>query len=183
MAPQSSVYWACSFFNILVHLSKSWRFPGEGNSCPLQYSCMENSMDRGAWWAKVHEVAKSQTWLSNNTFHLNSTSLGFILPLISIFANLYSAPFLTASWWTSLVVQMVKCLPTIQETWVQSLGWEDLLEKEMASHSSILAWKNPWTVEPGRLQSVGSQRVRHGWATSLSQIGHYRVLRRVLCAI
>ena len=56
---------------------------------------------------------------------------------------------------------MVKRLPTIQETWVGSLGWEDLLEKEMATHSSILAWKIPWTEEPGRLQSMGLQRVRH----------------------
>ena len=56
---------------------------------------------------------------------------------------------------------MVKCLHTMQETWVQSLGWEDLLEKEMATHSSILAWKIPWMEEPGRLQSMGSQRVRH----------------------
>ena len=56
----------------------------------------------------------------------------------------------------------------MQETRVQSLGSEDLLEKEMATHSSILAWKIPWTVEPGRLQSMGSQRVRHDWATSLS---------------
>ena len=63
--------------------------------------------------------------------------------------------------WTSLVAQTVKCLPTMQETRVQSLGREDLLEKEMATHSSILAWKIPWTVEPGRLQSMGSQRVRH----------------------
>ena len=54
------------------------------------------------------------------------------------------------------------------ETQVQSLGWEDLLEKEMATHSSIHAWKIPWTEEPGRLQSMGSQRVRHDWATSLS---------------
>ena len=51
---------------------------------------------------------------------------------------------------------MVKCLPTMQETQVQSLGWEDLLEKEMATHSSILAWKIPWTEEPGRLQSMGT---------------------------
>ena len=63
--------------------------------------------------------------------------------------------------WTSLVAQTVKCLPTMWETWVQSLGWEDLLEKEMAIHSSILAWKIPWTEEPGRLQSMGSQRVEH----------------------
>ena len=61
----------------------------------------------------------------------------------------------------SPVAQMVKHLPTMRKTRVQSLGWEDLLEKEMAAHSSILAWKIPWTEEPGRLQSMGSQRVRH----------------------
>ena len=55
----------------------------------------------------------------------------------------------------------------MRETRVQSLGWEDPLEKEMATHSSTLAWKIPWTEEPGRLQSMGSQRVRHDWATSL----------------
>ena len=63
--------------------------------------------------------------------------------------------------WASLVVQTVKSLPTVQETWVQSLGHEDPLEKEMATHSSILAWKVPCTKEPGRLQSMGSQRVGH----------------------
>ena len=54
---------------------------------------------------------------------------------------------------------MIKHLPTMQETQVQSLGWEDFLEKKMATHSSILAWKIPWTEKPGRLQSKGSQRV------------------------
>ena len=63
--------------------------------------------------------------------------------------------------WASLVAQWVKRLPTMRETWVQSLGWEDSLEKEMATHSSTLAWKSPWTEKPGRLQSMGSQRVRH----------------------
>ena len=58
-----------------------------------------------------------------------------------------------------MVDQMVKRLSMMRETRVQSLGWEDLLEKEMAAHSSILAWKIPWTEEPGRLQSMGSQRV------------------------
>ena len=61
----------------------------------------------------------------------------------------------------SLVAQLVKTLPVMQETWVQSLGWEDPLEKEMAAHSSILAWRIPWTEEPGGLQSMGSQRVGH----------------------
>ena len=62
---------------------------------------------------------------------------------------------------SSLVAQMVKRLPAMQETRVRSLGWEDPLEKEMATHSSTLAWKIPWTEEPGRLQSMGLQRVRH----------------------
>ena len=61
----------------------------------------------------------------------------------------------------SLVAQSVKNLPAIQEIRVRSLGWEDPLEKEMATHSSILAWKISWTEEPGRLQSMGSQRIRH----------------------
>ena len=61
----------------------------------------------------------------------------------------------------SLVAQRIKCLPAMQETWVQSLGREDPLEKEMATHSSTLAWKIPWTEKPRRLQSMGSQRVEH----------------------
>ena len=59
------------------------------------------------------------------------------------------------------VAQMVKHLPAMQETWVQSLSWEDPLEKGMATHSSIPAWKIPWTEEPGGLQSMGSQRIGH----------------------
>ena len=62
---------------------------------------------------------------------------------------------------SSLVAQRVKYLPTMQETWVRSLGWEDPLEKEMATHSSILAWRIPWTEEPGGPQSTGSQGVGH----------------------
>ena len=63
--------------------------------------------------------------------------------------------------WASLVAQTVKNLPAMKETRVQSLGGEDTLEKEMATHSSILAWRIPWTKKPGRLQSVGSQTVRY----------------------
>ena len=82
---------------------------GEGNGTPLQYSCLENPMDKGAWWAAVHGVAKSQTRLSDFpfTFHFHA------------------------------------------------------LAKEMATHSSILAWRIPRKEEPGRLQSMGLQRVRH----------------------
>ena len=68
--------------------------------------------------------------------------------------------------WASLVAQLVKNLPAMQEIWVQSLGWEDPLEKERTTHSSILAWRTPWTEEPGGLQSMRSQRVRHDSTTT-----------------
>ena len=82
---------------------------GEGNGTPLQYSCLENPMDRGAWWAAVHGVAKSQTGLSNFTFTFHFHAL----------------------------------------------------EKEMANHSSVLAWRIPGTGEPRGLLSMGSHRVGH----------------------
>ena len=84
----------------------------EGNGTPLQYSCLENPMDGGTWWAEVHEVAKSQTWLSdfNFTFHFR------------------------------------------------------VLEKEMATHPRVLAWRIPGTEEPGGLPSMGSHRVGHNWS-------------------
>ena len=85
---------------------------GEGNGTPLQYSCLENPMDGGAWWAAVHGVAKSQTWLSDFTFTFHFHAL----------------------------------------------------EKEMATHSSILAWRIPGTGEPGGLPSMGSHRVGHDWS-------------------
>ena len=85
---------------------------GEGNGIPLQYSCLENPMDGGAWWAEVHGVAKSWTWLSDFTltFHFHA------------------------------------------------------LEKEMATHSSVLAWRIPGTGEPGGLPSMGLHRVGHDWS-------------------
>ena len=85
---------------------------GEGNGTPLQYSCLENPMDGGAWWASVHGVTESQTWLSDFTFTFHFHAL----------------------------------------------------EKEMATHSSILAWRIPGTAEPSGLPSMGSHRVRHDWS-------------------
>ena len=82
---------------------------GEGNGTPLQYSCLENPMDGGAWWAAVHGVAKSRTRLSDFTFTFHFHAL----------------------------------------------------EKEMATHSNVLAWRIPWTEKPGGLQSMGSHRVGH----------------------
>ena len=78
-----------------------------------------------------------------------------------------------STWSASLVAQMVKNLPAKQETWVWSLGQEVPLEKGMATHSSILAWRIQWTEKLGRLQSMGSQRVRHEWATSLSLSAYF----------
>ena len=94
-------------------------------------------MDGGAWWATVHGVAKSRTRLSDLTFNFQLMTTA------------------------SLVAQRLKRLPLMRETWVRSLGQEDPLEKEMATHSSILAWRIPWTEEPGGLQSMWSQRVGH----------------------
>ena len=71
----------------------------------------------------------------------------------------------------------------MRETQVQSLGWEDPLEKAMATHSSTLAWKILWTEEPGRLQSTGSQRVRHHWVTSLSLNCYYCIIKLLLVGL
>ena len=70
--------------------------------------------------------------------------------------------------WASLVAHMVKNMPAMQETWVQSLGQEDPLEKGMATYSNILAWRIPWTEESGGLQSIRSQKVRHDQATNIN---------------
>ena len=96
------------FFSLLPPLE----ILGEGTGTPLQYSCLENPMDGGAWWAAVHGVVKSQTWLSDFTFTFHFHAL----------------------------------------------------EKEMATHSSVLAWRIPGTGEPGGLPSMGSHRVGHDWS-------------------
>ena len=95
-------------------------------------------MDRGAWWAAVHRVTKSWTRLKQLT--------------------LYACITMSRA---SLLTQVVNNLPAMQETWVQSLGWEDPLEENMAIHSNILSWRILWTEEPGGLKSMGLQRVRH----------------------
>ena len=116
----------------------SGRSSGEGNGNPLQYSCLENPMDRGAQQATVHGVAESDTTEQ-------STMKQFCLELYYVFPD-------------SSVGKESACNAGNQ---VESRGREDPLEKEMATHSSILVWKTPWTEKPGRLQSTGSKRVRH----------------------
>ena len=205
-------------------------------------------MDGGAWWATVHGVAMSRTWLIDFTFIvfvlsgvisplISSSILGtyqpwefifqcpiflpfhtvqgysrqeywsglpFLSPVDHIFSELstmtcpswvalqgmahsfieldkavvHVISFVSFLWlwfsfcWpsdgyvASLVAQRLKHLPAMKKTWVRSLGQEDPLEKEMATHSSILAWRIPWMEEPVGLQSMGSKRVRHDWTTN-----------------
>ena len=88
----------------------------------------------------------------------------FVSKVMSLLFNTLSrfvTAFLPRFSLASLVAQMLKHLPAMWETWVRYLGWEDPLEKKMATHSSILAWRIPWMEEPGGLQSTGSQRVGH----------------------
>ena len=115
-----------------LHFHFSLSCIGEGNGNPLQCSCLENPRDGGAGWAAVCEVAQSQTRLERLSSSSMASSSGF--PSGSV----------------------VKNLPAMQEMQVRSLGQEDPLEEDMATHSSILAWRTPWTEEPGRLQSKGS---------------------------
>ena len=100
-------------------------------------------------------------WQSNLSAFEYAIYIKNCTPLKSISRWVWSYAYTRAS----LVAQWLKNLPETQETWVQSLGWKDPLEKEMATHSSILAWRISWAEEPGRLQFMGSQRVRHDWVS------------------
>ena len=101
-----------------LHFHFSLSCIGEGNGNPLQCSCLENPRDMEAWWAAVYGVA--QSWTRLKRFSSRMASLE-----------------------ASLVAQIVKNLPAMRETWVQSLGWEDPLEEGMAIPSNILAWRIP----------------------------------------
>ena len=102
------------------------------------------------WGHKESDMTEWLDWTDPNRGYFN-------------FINLILLHFVLL--WASLVAQMVKNLPAMLETWVRSLDWEDTLEKGTATHSNILAWRIPLTQEPHGLQSMGSQRVRHDWAT------------------
>ena len=135
-----------------LHFHFSLSCIGEGNGNPLQCSCLENPRDGGAWWAAVYGVAQSRTRLkrlsnSNSVGKesaYNAGDPGWIPRLGRAPGEGIGYPLLYS--WASLVAQLVKYPPAMQETWVQCLGWEDPLEKGKATHSSILAWRIPWTV-------------------------------------
>ena len=141
---------------------------GEGNGTPFQCSCLENPRDRGAWWAAIYGVA--QSWTQLKRLSSSSSREEEAKPIITW--RCYYCIFSLLR--VSLVAQAVKNLPAMQEARVWSLSQEDPLEKEMATHFSILAWEIPWTEEPGRLQSMGSQRIGHNWATST-----HRLLKKI----
>ena len=173
----------------------SGKAPGGRHGNPLQYSRLENPMYRGAWRVRVHRVKKSWTRLKQHSTractHGNSLKTCSLFPFLQLslhnnrycwysaqfpqifFYQLYAtfAQLLSsghAYFWAFLVAQTVKNLPAMWETQVRFQVWEDPLEMGMATHSNILAWRIPWTEEPGRLQSIGSQRVGHDWETCTS---------------
>ena len=115
-----------------LHFHFSLSCTGKGNGNPLQCSCLENPRDGGAWWAAIYGVSQSRTRLKR----LSSSS-----------SNADA----------SLVAQSVNKLPAMQKTWIRLLGQEDSLKEKMATHSSTLAWRIPWTEKPGKLQSMGSR--------------------------
>ena len=146
--------WGCEESDVTerLHFHFSLSCIGEGNGNPLQCSCLENPRDGGAWWAAVYGVAQSRTRLkrlsnSNSVGKesaYNAGDPGWIPRLGRAPGEGIGYPLLYS--WASLVAQLVKYPPAMQETWVQCLGWEDPLEKGKATHSSILAWRIPWTV-------------------------------------
>ena len=126
------------------------RCPREGNGNPFQYSCLDNPMDRGAWQDTVHGVTRNWTGLSD-FISLHFTSLHFTSLHMGV----------SGSYWCFPSDSDAKESAPVQETRVRSPGQEDPLEKGVATHSSILAWRIPWTKEPCGLQSMGLQRIGH----------------------
>ena len=114
--------------------------------------------------AESEEKLKSLLMKVKVESELKHTSVKLIICSFSSQSALYFWSTDWASPW--LVTQTVKNLPALQKTQVQSLDWEDPLGEDMATHPSILSWRIPWTEEPGRLWSMGSQRVEHNWVTN-----------------
>ena len=165
-----------------LHFQFSLPCIGEGNGNSLHCSCLENPRNGEAWWAAISGVTQSWTRLKRHSSSSSSSSSS-----VCIWAfpgssagkestrNVGDPGWIPGSGrsagegigntqqysWASLLAQMVKNPPAMWETWVRSLDWEGSLEKETATHCSVQAWRIPWTEDPGRVQSMGSQRVGH----------------------
>ena len=144
---------ACNV-GVLGSISGVGRSPGEGNGNPLQYSCLGNPMDGGAWWAAVHGVARSRTRLSSFTFTFHFHALEKATAPTPVLPPGQSQ----GAWWAAV--------HGVTKSWTRLSNFTftfhfHALEKEMATHSSVLAWRIPGTGEPGGLPSMGLHRVGH----------------------
>ena len=141
-------------------ISGSGRSPADGNG---------NHSRILAWkipWTEGPGGLQSMgLWRARHKWALTAHSTRITKIRICFRGDVFLGKCFLLMFWASLVAQLVKNPPAMQETCVQSLGWKDSLEKEMASHSSILAWKIPWTEGPGGLQSMESQRAGHSLPT------------------
>ena len=140
------------------------------NPCPLSRWCHPTiSSSVVPFFSQLQSVPASESFLVSQFFASGAQSIG-------VSASVSVLPMNIQDWFPLqfgfLVAQRLKRLPLMQETWVWSLGQEDPLEKEMVTQSSTLAWRIAWMEKPGGLQSLGSQRVRHDQATSLSLSQH-----------
>ena len=158
--------WKCSSVINLPGKSSWWPVPGV--QCHIRSSLL------------VSATVESGTWMSANCMTLLPSRGGFSDLSSWIWANLGDL-LVTCSImikWCYVVVKgfpdgsAVKNPPAMQETWIWSLGWEDALEKETATHSNVVAWEIPWTEDSGRLQSMGSQRVGRDLAAKQEQHGY-----------
>jgi len=148
----------------------------------IQSNCLKN-----VWCRFIHiclSWSKSHNCPSQNDCVCPYTCIHLICILLRQQLLFVQINYLKLEWikgnlsaeWASLVAQRVKRLPAMRETGVRTLGWEDSLEKEMATHSSIVAWRIPWMEEPDGLQSMGSQILGHNSATSL----HFTLFCRMI---
>ena len=190
LTDQGGGCWRLGWLWQILKVRQGWQLP-HWLTPPFRNNFSVSCSD--VWWHFTHSRVSSKIWINPlKPYHCFISQVHVIfyflllLPFqhssqhlhkeltpcqeITFLAHLSEAmahplKFYHEFYWVFLVVQLVKNLPAMQETQVQSLGGEDPLEKEMAAHSSILLWKIPWTEEPGRLQSMGSPRVGHNLAT------------------
>ena len=172
--------YGCICIWFIIHLYILYPVFRDSDRIGQKIFCYQHIYNFHLWRWKIIDIAYMSLALENSALmpFSESWSQGCILKglflhffcIFSTFSSFHSCIViyfqLSLIYCDSLVAQTVKRLPTVRENRVRSLGWEDLLEKAMATHSTTLAWNIPWTKEPGRPQSMGSQRVGRNWAIS-----------------